>query len=150
MSYQWPVLPKRRATAKKAIWSENVMTVMSGATNEHFLNIQVRQSLDNPVCPLFFNPKSETLAKPVETEPHRDPPNSGDKTPLPTTPVTVKLKKQQNLLVTAANRWKTTALATHSGNEWLAVNADKAGCVVSLTCSVCKTYAEKLKKMKNF
>lgn len=98
----------------------------------------------------FFNPKSKTLTKPVENEPHRDPTNSGDKTPMPSTAVAVKSKKQRNLSVTAANRWKTTALATHSGNEWLVVNADKAGYVVSLNCSVCKTYAEKLKGMKNF
>jgi hypothetical protein len=33
---------------------------------------------------------------------------------------------------------------------WLVLNADNADCVTSLNCSVCKTYADRLKGMKNF
>ncbi|CAB4031534.1 Hypothetical predicted protein [Paramuricea clavata] len=35
-------------------------------------------------------------------------------------------------------------------SDWLVVNADNADCITSLNCSVCKTYADRLKGMKNF
>ena len=41
-------------------------------------------------------------------------------------------------------------MAAHSGSEWLVVNSDKGGYVVSLNCSICKTYADIIKGMKNF
>ena len=41
-------------------------------------------------------------------------------------------------------------MAPHSGSEWLVVNLDKGGYVVSLNCSPCKTYADIITGMKNF
>ena len=41
-------------------------------------------------------------------------------------------------------------MAPHSGSEWLVVNLDKGGYVVSLNCSTCKTYADIITGMKNF
>ncbi|XP_028409251.1 uncharacterized protein LOC114531839 [Dendronephthya gigantea] len=35
-------------------------------------------------------------------------------------------------------------------SDWLVLNVDNADCVTSLNCSVCKTYADRLKGMKNF
>lgn len=65
---------------------------------------------------------------------------------LPTT------KKPRRLTVTTANSWKTGALATHQASEWLVINADKnkSDCVMSLNCSVCKAFADKINGMKNF
>lgn len=120
--------------------------------SEHSSSEKLRQS----TLSSFLNVKSKTSDKRVESEPRRpDAVNLEEETPstpLPsTTSVSAKsTKKARSLSVTAANRWKTTALAAHSGNEWLVVNGDKAGCISSLTCSVCKTYAEKVKSMKNF
>lgn len=49
-----------------------------------------------------------------------------------------------------ANHWVATNLAAHMAQEWLVINEDNAGHVVSLNCTVCKTYADKLRRMKNF
>ena len=63
---------------------------------------------------------------------------------------TPSAKETRALTVAAVNRWKTTSLAEHLGNEWLPINADKGDHVISLNCSVCKTHADKLKGMKTF
>ena len=110
----------------------------------------------------FLKVKSITPCMPVETpentekSQHHDdsrqsassieklPATSGTTTPLSAKP------KSRNLSVAAANRWVTTNLAAHLASEWLVINADKAGHVVSLNCSVCKIHADKLRGMKNF
>ena len=63
---------------------------------------------------------------------------------------TLTTNKSRNLTAAAANRWKTTSLATYMASDWLVLNADNADCVTSLNCSVGKTYADRLKGMKNF
>lgn len=59
-------------------------------------------------------------------------------------------KKSRKLSVATANRWVATNLAAHMAQEWLVINEDNAGHEVSLNCTVCKTYADKLRGMKNF
>lgn len=74
---------------------------------------------------------------------------STEKSPETPTATAPSAKKSRNLSVVAANRWVTTNLAAHLASEWLVINAN-GGHVASLNCSVCKTYADKVRGMKNF
>ena len=119
--------------------------------SEHSSSGKPRQSTLSSILNVKL---SKTSGKRVESEPRRPKAAANlEEETASTSMASVSAKstkKARSLSVTAANRWKTTALVAHSGNEWLVVNGDKAGCVSSLNCSVCKTYAEKVKNMKNF
>ena len=106
----------------------------------------------------FFTKKSKTAVATKETvanSQQQQQPGATScteaKVPSSSTESTPSAKKPaRSLTVAAANRWKSTSLAAHSGSEWLVVNSDKGGYVVSLNCSICKTYADIIKGMKNF
>lgn len=53
-------------------------------------------------------------------------------------------------IVVVVNCWKLIFLVVYSGSEWLVVNLDKGGYVVSLNCFICKMYVDIIKGMKNF
>ena len=49
-----------------------------------------------------------------------------------------------------AENWKLTSLAKFDADEWLLVNSDKKGIVISLSWKVCKSYFKFVKTMRNF
>ena len=104
----------------------------------------------------FFNVKTKPSVKPlVDHETPRSKPRDDsrlEKMPSASTLAPPTTKKPSRLTVTTANGWKTGALATHQASEWLVINADKnkSDCVMSLNCSVCKAFADKINGMKNF
>ena len=55
------------------------------------------------------------------------------------------LVKGRTLKLSTAENWKQTSLAKYDGQKWLVINADKSGCVVSLQCSVCEKYSNKIR-----
>ena len=62
----------------------------------------------------------------------------------------ILIAKDENQ-VKGAENWKlTTSLATFDADEWLLVNSDKKGKVISLSCKVCKSYFKFVETMKHF
>ena len=63
--------------------------------------------------------------------------------------------KAQNPTITTtkskdtAESWKNGTLLNYSAEEWLEINADKKGNVITLSCKVCKTYASNIESIKN-
>ena len=157
MYAQHLVPTKHLAILRKLILLANATSV-SMAVSESSLTIQRQQNLGNLASLRFFTKKSKTAVATKETvanSQQQQQPGATScteaKVPSSSTESTPSAKKPaRSLTVAAANRWKSTSLAAHSGSEWLVVNSDKGGYVVSLNCSICKTYADIIKGMKNF
>ena len=103
--------------------------------------------------------KLKAQSKPADADSGRHPDAAKSKNDTPSTSCSVTSisgsssvaeKKTRTLSVATANRWKAASLASYLGNEWLIINADAAGNVTSLSCSVCKHFADKVKGIKNF
>ena len=107
----------------------------------------------------FLKVKTKTPFLRLETDARKDVSQRPDSTPSSSSkeesastftlaPLSGK-QKSRKLSVATANRWVTTNLAAHMAQEWLVINEDKTGYVVSLNCAVCKTYADKLRGLKS-
>ena len=79
----------------------------------------------------------------MQPSPKKDTPSTSSSVTYISASSSVAEKKTRTLSVAAANRWKTASLASYLRNEWLIINADAAGNVTSLNCSVCKHFADK-------
>lgn len=108
----------------------------------------------------FLKVKTKTPFLRVETDARKDVSQRPDSTPSSSSkeesastftlaPLSGK-QRSRKLSVATANSWVTTNLAAPMAQEWLVINEDKTGYVVSLNCAVCKTYADKLRGLKNF
>ena len=58
--------------------------------------------------------------------------------------------KARNLSKDTAESWKNGTLLNYSAEEWLEINADKKGNVITSSCKVCKMYASNIESIKNF
>ena len=114
-------LPKRQVIVRKAILLETARIVKAMAVNERSEISTVPKPQQSSLSTFLkakrrpsIKPSSETLRlKPQET------------LPLTSTSTPPSTKKPRTLSTTAANGWKTTALATHLASEWLVVSDAK-------------------------
>ena len=60
-----------------------------------------------------------------------------------------KMSTKRGLSLATAEKWKTSHLVLYDPEQWLFINADKKGKVLSLQCKICNKYANQIESIKN-
>lgn len=119
-------LPKRQVTVRKTTLLETARIVKAMAVNQRS-ELSTAPKPRQSSLSTFLKAKRRPSIKP-SSETHRLKPQ--ETLPLTSTSTPPSTKKPRTLSTTAANGWKTSALATHLASEWLVVNTGTTNQIV--------------------
>ena len=117
---------KRQVIERKATLLETARIVKAMVVNKRS-ELSTAPKPRQSSLSTFLKAKRRPSIKP-SSETHRLKPQ--ETLPLTSTSTPPSTKKPRTLSTTAANGWKTTALATHLASEWLVVNTETTNQIV--------------------